>query len=107
MANEVVSEGKVTQVIGPVVDVRFDSGELPQIYSAIELTNPTVDDTEANLILEVAQHIGDNVVRCVAMESTDGLQRGQKGVYPGKPNNDARWQRSSGPGYQRYRETGG
>ena len=55
MANEVVNEGRVAQVIGPVVDVKFDSGELPPIYGAIELTNPTVDDTEWNLILEVAQ----------------------------------------------------
>ena len=83
MANEVVNEGRVTQVIGPVVDIKFDSGELAPIYGAIELTNPTIDDTEANLILEVAQHIGDNTVRCVAMESTDGLYRGQKGVYRG------------------------
>jgi len=84
MTREAVSEGKITQVIGPVVDMRFDTGNLPEIYGAIELTNPNVDDTEWNLILEVAQHIGDGTVRCVAMETTDGLVRGQKGVYRGE-----------------------
>jgi len=84
MTREAVSEGKITQVIGPVVDMRFDTGNLPAIYGAIELTNPNVDDTEWNLILEVAQHIGDDTVRCVAMETTDGLVRGQKGVYRGE-----------------------
>ena len=84
MTREAVSEGKITQVIGPVVDMRFDTGNLPEIYGAIELTNPNVDDTEWNLILEVAQHIGDDTVRCIAMETTDGLVRGQKGVYRGE-----------------------
>ena len=84
MTREAASEGKITQVIGPVVDMRFDTGNLPEIYGAIELTNPNVDDTEWNLILEVAQHIGDDTVRCVAMETTDGLVRGQKGVYRGE-----------------------
>jgi F-type H+-transporting ATPase subunit beta len=83
MAKEVVSEGKVVQVIGPVVDVKFEGGNLPSIYGAVELTNPNVDDTEWNLILEVAQHIGDDTVRCVAMETTDGLVRGQRSVYRG------------------------
>ena len=63
-------------------------GSIPGIfrkyYGAIEFTNPNVDDTEWNLILEVAQHIGDDTVRCVAMETTDGLVRGQKGVYRGE-----------------------
>lgn len=63
--------GKVTQVMGPVVDVRFNEGELPSIYNA--LTIPVGDRT---LTVEVAQHIGDNVARCIAMSSTDGLQRG-------------------------------
>lgn len=63
--------GKVTQVMGPVVDVRFNEGELPAIYNA--LTIPLKDKT---LTVEVAQHIGDNVARCIAMASTDGLQRG-------------------------------
>ena len=63
--------GKVTQVMGPVVDVRFEDGHLPAIYNA--LTMPVGDRT---LTVEVAQHIGDGAVRCVAMASTDGLQRG-------------------------------
>jgi F-type H+/Na+-transporting ATPase subunit beta len=83
MTTDVVSEGKVVQVIGPVVDMRFDGGNLPPIFGAIQLSNPNIDDREGNLILEVAQHVGDDTVRCVAMETTDGLQRGQKGVYRG------------------------
>ena len=63
--------GSVSQVMGPVVDVRFEDGHLPAIYNA--LTIPVGDTT---LTVEVAQHIGDNTVRCVAMASTDGLQRG-------------------------------
>ena len=63
--------GRVSQVMGPVVDVRFEDGYLPAIYNA--LTMPVGDRT---LTVEVAQHIGDNTVRCVAMASTDGLQRG-------------------------------
>ncbi len=63
--------GSVSQVMGPVVDVRFEDGHLPAIYNA--LTVPVGDRT---LTVEVAQHIGDNTVRCVAMASTDGLQRG-------------------------------
>ena len=63
--------GRVSQVMGPVVDVRFEDGHLPAIYNA--LTMPVGDRT---LTVEVAQHIGDNAVRCVAMASTDGLQRG-------------------------------
>ncbi|MBE6768873.1 MAG: F0F1 ATP synthase subunit beta [Ruminococcaceae bacterium] len=63
--------GRVSQVMGPVVDVRFEEGHLPAIYNA--LTIPKGNDT---LTVEVAQHIGDNVARCIAMASTDGLQRG-------------------------------
>ncbi|KAG2431363.1 hypothetical protein HYH02_013352 [Chlamydomonas schloesseri] len=71
--------GFVSQVIGPVVDVRFD-GELPSILSALEVQGHSV-----RLVLEVAQHMGDNTVRCVAMDSTDGLVRGQKVVNTGSP----------------------
>ena len=63
--------GRVSQVMGPVVDVRFEDGHLPAIYNAL-----TVPVGERTLTVEVAQHIGDNTVRCVAMASTDGLQRG-------------------------------
>lgn len=67
------------QVIGPVVDVRFD-GKLPAIMSALE-----VQDHSVRLVLEVAQHLGDNNVRCIAMDGTDGLVRGQKVVDTGSP----------------------
>lgn len=67
------------QVIGPVVDVRFD-GELPSILSALE-----VMDHNIRLVLEVSQHVGDNTVRTIAMDSTDGLTRGQKVANTGSP----------------------
>jgi F-type H+-transporting ATPase subunit beta len=69
--------GRVVQVIGPVVDVAFDSAELPEINTALLLTNPSIDKLEDNLTVEVAQHLGEHTVRCVAMDNTDGLVRGQ------------------------------
>ena len=72
--------GRVAQVMGPVIDVRFEDGHLPAIYNA--LTVPVGDNT---LTVEVAQHIGDNTVRCVAMASTDGLQRGAAVTDTGAP----------------------
>ncbi len=71
------SMGRVVQVIGPVVDVAFDSAELPEINTALLLTNPSIDKREDNLTVEVAQHLGEHMVRCVAMDTTDGLIRGQ------------------------------
>ncbi|HEU4731367.1 MAG TPA: F0F1 ATP synthase subunit beta, partial [Kofleriaceae bacterium] len=71
------SLGRVVQVIGPVVDVAFDSAELPEINTALLVTNPAIDKREDNLTIEVAQHLGEHMVRCVAMDSTDGLVRGQ------------------------------
>ena len=68
--------GKVLQVMGPVVDVEFEQGKLPTIYTALTLSNPTINDEPDNLIVEVAQHLGDNVVRTIAMDVTDGLVRG-------------------------------
>ncbi|MFZ1956059.1 MAG: F0F1 ATP synthase subunit beta [Desulfobacterales bacterium] len=68
--------GKVLQVMGPVVDVEFEQGKLPTIYTALTITNPAIDEREDNLVVEVAQHLGDNVVRCIAMDVTDGLVRG-------------------------------
>ena len=68
--------GRIKQVIGPIVDVEFEAGHLPAIYHAIRVSNPAVSDKEWNLVLEVAQHLGENTVRCVAMDSTDGLVRG-------------------------------
>jgi F-type H+-transporting ATPase subunit beta len=69
--------GRVVQVIGPVVDVAFDSAELPEINTALLLTNPSIDKRSDNLTVEVAQHLGEHMVRCVAMDNTDGLIRGQ------------------------------
>ena len=68
--------GKIAQIMGPVVDVKFADEELPPIYTALKLTNPAINDKEDNLTLEVVQHIGDNIVRAIAMDSTDGLCRG-------------------------------
>jgi len=76
-------KGKVVQVIGPVVDIRFNPEELPPIYGAITITNPSINDKKDNLVLEVAQHIGNNTARCIAMESTDGLYRGMPAYYRG------------------------
>ena len=72
--------GTVAQVIGPVLDIRFAGGQLPALRNAIEL-----DNNGQRLIVEVAQHIGDNVARCIAMSSTDGLVRGAKAVDTGSP----------------------
>jgi hypothetical protein len=70
--------GTVVQVIGPVLDIRFADGELPNLLSAIEIQNG-----DRKVTAEVAQHIGDNVVRCIAMSSTDGLRRGIEAVNTG------------------------
>ena len=72
--------GTVVQVIGPVLDIRFADGELPNLLSAIEIENEG-----RKVVAEVAQHIGDNVVRCIAMSSTDGLRRGIDAVDTGAP----------------------
>ena len=71
--------GKVIQVMGPVVDVRFNEGELPAIYNAL-----TIPIDERELVVEVSQHIGDNTARCIAMSSTDGLKRGTEATDTGK-----------------------
>ena len=80
-----MNDGKVIQVMGPVVDVEFAEGDLPPIFSALQITNPTIDDQEGNLVVEVAQHLGDNVVRCIAMDVTDGLVRGMPVKNTGNP----------------------
>jgi F-type H+-transporting ATPase subunit beta len=77
--------GKIVQVTGPVVDVEFPPGQLPNIYSALKLTNSFISDQEDNLVVEVAQHLGENTVRCIAMDTTDGLSRGQAAKDTGKP----------------------
>jgi F-type H+/Na+-transporting ATPase subunit beta len=80
-----MNSGKVVQVIGPVVDIEFEEGKLPNILTALTITNPAIDDREDNLVIEVAQHLGDNVVRCIAMDVTDGLVRGMKVNDTGSP----------------------
>jgi F-type H+/Na+-transporting ATPase subunit beta len=75
-------KGKIKQVLGPVVDVEF-SGELPPINGALRCTNKYVSDKELNMVLEVAQHLGDNTVRTIAMDSSEGLVRGTDVVYTG------------------------
>jgi F-type H+-transporting ATPase subunit beta len=78
--------GKILQVMGPVIDIVFESGEkLPEIYTALKITNPTINKEPYNLIVEVSNHIGDNVVRCIAMDSSDGLVRGMKVLDTGSP----------------------
>jgi len=77
--------GKIVQVIGPVVDVAFEEGQLPSILNALAVTNPAINDEPDNLIIEVAQHLGDNVVRCIAMDITDGLVRGMPAKDTGAP----------------------
>ncbi len=77
--------GKITQIMGPVIDVEFEQGNLPDIRTALLITNPTINDEADNLVVETAQHLGDNVVRTIAMDITDGLVRGMPVKDTGKP----------------------
>ena len=77
--------GRITQVMGPVVDVEFQQGKLPEILTAMLISNPTINEEQDNLVVEVAQHLGDNVVRTIAMDVTDGLVRGMPVKDTGKP----------------------
>jgi F-type H+-transporting ATPase subunit beta len=83
------NEGIITQIVGPVVDVRFEEGRVPAILTALEVDVPVPHKTDAasgnHVILETLQHIGDNRVRCVAMEATEGLARGLTAKDTGKP----------------------
>lgn len=74
--------GKVIQVIGPVVDVEFPAGQLPDIYNAITIKN---EEKKIDLTMEAAQHLGNNLVRCVSLSSTDGLQRNMEALDTGSP----------------------
>ncbi len=78
------SNGKITQVLGAVLDVVFPEGHLPPIFTSLKATNPSISDKEWNLTLEVAQHLGDNVVRTVAMDSTEGMVRGAEVLNTGE-----------------------
>ncbi|CCK80132.1 F0F1 ATP synthase subunit beta [Desulfobacula toluolica] len=77
--------GKIAQVLGAVIDVEFEPGKLPPVLTALTVTNPAIGDMEDNLVIEVAQHLGDNVVRCIGMDVTDGLQRGMAVKDTGSP----------------------
>src|SRR6202165_3311476 len=83
--SEMQKTGKVSQVIGPVVDVEFPPGTLPEIYTALTLSNAGISSEPDNLPVEVAQHLGENAVRCIAMDSTEGLVRGQPVTDSGGP----------------------
>ena len=73
-------KGKIVQVVGPVVDVKFAENDLPKLNEAIK-----IDNHGEELIIEVSEHIGDNTVRCIAMDTTDGLVRGMEAVSTGSP----------------------
>ncbi|MFN0064212.1 MAG: F0F1 ATP synthase subunit beta [Myxococcaceae bacterium] len=85
MSAQVSAQGRVTQVLGPVVDVEFPPGGLPEIYTALKVTNANISQAKDNLTLEVAQHLGENTARCVAMDTTEGLARGQAVANTGGP----------------------
>jgi F-type H+-transporting ATPase subunit beta len=77
-------KGKIVQVIGAVVDVEFPEGQLPNILTAVQIMNPNSSDAP-DLICEVAQHLGDNIVRTIAMDATEGLVRGMEVTSLGQP----------------------
>ncbi|MEW5946096.1 MAG: F0F1 ATP synthase subunit beta [bacterium] len=77
-----MAEGRIVQIIGPTLDAEFPPDALPEIYSALHVDDPR---GEGKIVVEVAQHLGNNIVRCVGMKSTDGLRRGMKVVDTGKP----------------------
>jgi F-type H+-transporting ATPase subunit beta len=79
------AKGKVIQVIGPAVDVEFPPGQLPKILNALHTSNPNISDEPDNLVLEVAQHLGESIVRTVAMDSTEGMVRGMVVTDTGGP----------------------
>src|SRR6266542_7068633 len=77
--------GKVVQVIGPVVDVEFEGGHLPEIYNAVRIKSEGKGGQAIDVIAEVEQHLGENRVRAVAMKPTDGMQRGMSVIDLGEP----------------------
>lgn len=77
--------GSIKQVMGPVVDIQFPPGHLPEIFSALRVTNPAISDADDNLTLEVASHLGENTVRAISMDTTEGLRRGMAVKNTGGP----------------------
>ncbi len=80
-----MGKGKITQVIGPVIDIEFEAGKLPKILNALKLSNPSISNERDNLTLEVAQHLGENTIRAIAMDTSDGLVRGMEVRDTGGP----------------------
>jgi F-type H+-transporting ATPase subunit beta len=76
-----MNKGRISQIIGPVVDIEFNEGELPAIYNAVKIAR----NDQFSLVLEAQQHLGENIVRCIAMDSTDGLIRGMEAMDTGEP----------------------
>ncbi len=79
------TSGHINQILGNVIDVEFSNGSLPAILTALRVSNPAIDDRAGNLVLEVAQHLGENTVRCIAMDTTEGLVRGMEVTNTGAP----------------------
>jgi len=79
------SKGRISQILGAVVDVAFPDSEMPEIKTALKVSNPSINDKPWNLVLEVAQHLGEKNVRTIAMDSTDGLMRGQEVLNTAEP----------------------
>lgn len=85
MAQKELPKGKITQVMGPVVDIQFPAGALPDLYTALKVSNPSINNKPWNLVLEVAHHLGESIVRCIAMDSSEGLVRGAEVLNTGEP----------------------
>ena len=101
-----MSTGKVIQVIGPVVDVEFPPGQLPNIYNALKVTqeeNKAAGTPAVRITLEVASHLGENRVRSIAMSTTDGLTRGMDVQDTGAPISVPVGRETLGPPHQRAR----
>ncbi|WP_340026183.1 F0F1 ATP synthase subunit beta [Paenibacillus sp. FSL K6-1096] len=80
-----MNKGRVVSIMGPVVDIEFERGQLPEIFNAIKIAHSLEDGRTIDLTLEVSNHLGDNLVRCIAMSSTDGLVRGIEALDQGNP----------------------
>ena len=103
-----MSQGKVVRIIGPVIDVEFPEDHLPAILNAVRIRGRSSPDAEEiDVTAEVEQHLGENRVRCVAMEPTEGMVRGMEADGSGRAHHRARGARDPGPHHQRRREAGG
>ncbi|MCX8009150.1 MAG: F0F1 ATP synthase subunit beta, partial [Patescibacteria group bacterium] len=80
-----MNKGRIIQVIGPVVDIDFSGGKLPAVLNAIKIKRKNIEGVEDELVCEVQQHLGEERVRTVAMDSTDGLVRGMEAIDTGEP----------------------